>query len=128
MASEYWKLNGPQRFYYGPRLTEASGLTSEGLRGQYLSEAGTCPQCARPMAHVGLDFRAPKQSDVSGWEILKKLHEKGFSFFGCGCGSGYTAPSKSRDLPEFFASLSHRKRLSKGQQLLAKIEAKRVGN
>ena len=62
----------------------------------------SCPQCARPMANMGLDFRAPRKTDVEAWEVLSFLYEKGFAFHGCGCNAGcYVPPKKRRDIPAF---------------------------
>lgn len=61
-----------------------------------------CPQCARPMADMGKDFRAPKKTEIEAWEVLAFLYDRGFSFHGCGCDAGgYIPPRKRRHIPAF---------------------------
>jgi|KBSSwiStaDraftv2_1062776.scaffolds.fasta_scaffold939240_2 hypothetical protein len=61
-----------------------------------------CPECAQPMANMGLDFRAPKKTDVEAWEVLALLYEQGHAFRGCGCDAGgYIPPKRLRDIPAF---------------------------
>lgn len=80
-----------------------------------------CPDCARPMADMGLDFRAPSREDQEAWRILEVLYENGFSFHGCGCGTGLIPPQTLRELPGWLAG--HRRR-SEGEALLEKIQAR----
>lgn len=54
------------------------------------SKAAICPQCARPMADMGLDFQLPKKSDLKAWKASQMLWEVGETFHGCGCsGPGF---------------------------------------
>lgn len=49
-----------------------------------------CPQCAGPMADMGLDFAPPKQRDARAWQVLAALWTSGHTFHSCGCeGPGY---------------------------------------
>jgi hypothetical protein len=49
-----------------------------------------CPQCAGPMADMGLDFAPPPMQDRKAWQVLEWLYEVGETFHSCGCqGPGY---------------------------------------
>lgn len=77
-----------------------------------------CPQCGEPMADMGHDFKAPKQSDVKQWEKIRILYNNGFTFHSCGCtGPGYR-PEKLNEVKNF---LMEKKNKSKGELLLEKI-------
>ena len=78
-----------------------------------------CPDCARPMVDMGLDFKAPPRSDSVAWQILETLHSHGFNFQGCGCYVGFKPPKTLRELPRWLES--HRC-LSEGETLLRKID------
>ena len=49
-----------------------------------------CPDCGGYMANLGLDFKAPKKSQIKEWRIVESLFRIGKSFSSCGCnGIGY---------------------------------------
>jgi hypothetical protein len=73
-----------------------------------------CPQCAQPMANMGLDFRAPKKTEVEAWKVLDFLYERNFAFRGCGCDAGgYIPPKRVRDIPAFLDAHHRGRRLPK---------------
>lgn len=75
--------------------------------------AAPCPQCRTPMAEVGKDFEAPRQSDVGRWEVAELLHQHGIRLAG--------GPNpRPADLKELEAWLSTRTG-SEGERLLRKI-------
>ena len=52
------------------------------------SQSGkTCPRCQQGLTGVGIDFRAPKKTDVRGWarseRIYQELQRKGLTFSYC---------------------------------------------
>jgi len=100
------------------------GIDYAGLKKAYIDEVSTCPECGSAMAAMGLDFKAPRQSDAEAWEIIREMHAHGFDFRSCGCGPGYGAPRKLSELPEFLEPSSHRRR-SAGERLLAGIAERR---
>jgi DNA-directed RNA polymerase subunit RPC12/RpoP len=60
-----------------------------------------CPQCGEPMAAMGLDFKAPRQSDVKQWRKVELLYRNGFAYHSCGCnGPGYR-PRTLSEVPAF---------------------------
>jgi len=70
--------------------------TLDEIRNEYLEKISICPDCGGKMAHMGLDFRAPKKSDIQAWEAAKGLYEIGMSFISCGCdGPGYIPTDRS---------------------------------
>ena len=83
-----------------------------------------CPDCGRPMADMGLDFKPPKQTDVEHWEVVARLYRRGFAYHSCGCvGPGYR-PTRRVDVPGFLES--HRNR-SQGELLATKFAARAGG-
>ncbi len=78
-----------------------------------------CPQCGKPMADMGRDFKAPKNKDLKQWKKVQILYEHGFTFHSCGCcGPGFR-PSELKDVWRFIES---QKPMSEGEILLRKIE------
>jgi len=81
-----------------------------------------CPDCSRPMADMGLDFKAPAKADLGAWRVMEALHANGFSFRGCGCSVGFKPPRTLREMPHWLERhRSHRA----GELLLKKFEARR---
>jgi hypothetical protein len=97
------------------------GITYEEIKEQYFADVSCCPECGGTMAAMGLDFKAPKHTDVEAWEIVAKLYEKGFAFKGCGCYVGYDPPTK---LSELDAWLGKHMKKSEGEKLLEVIVKK----
>jgi hypothetical protein len=52
-----------------------------------------CPQCAQPMADLGLDFRPPPQTARKAWSAIASLWRIGITFHSCGCGGPGWRPS-----------------------------------
>jgi hypothetical protein len=81
-----------------------------------------CPECGRPMADMGLDFKPPRRNDVEHWEVVAFLFRRGFAYHSCGCsGPGYR-PSRWRDVPGFLEAHHCQ---SAGELLAAKFEARK---
>ena len=77
-----------------------------------------CPECGKPMADMGHDFKAPKATDVAQWKKVQLLFNAGFAFYSCGCcGPGY----RPRELKEVEAFIRSKKSLSEGELLLKRI-------
>ena len=76
-----------------------------------------CPECHGAMQNMGLDFKAPRQSDVKQWKKVAILFRHGFAYHSCGCGPG-PRPAALRDVPAFLAE--HRSQ-SAGEKLLQRI-------
>ncbi len=60
-----------------------------------------CPQCAVPMADLGLDFRAPPMSARKRWETIASLWRAGITFHSCGCGGPGWRPATPTALRAF---------------------------
>jgi len=60
-----------------------------------------CPQCKSPMHDMGLDFKAPKQTDVEQWKKVEALHGHGYTYHSCGCNGPGPRPSSLKDVPAF---------------------------
>jgi DNA-directed RNA polymerase subunit RPC12/RpoP len=79
-----------------------------------------CPQCGQPMHDMGINFKAPRQSDVKQWHKVERLHRAGFRF------SGYTffgkrPPCRLNQVEDYIED--HRPK-AKGEQLLDQIDEK----
>ena len=76
-----------------------------------------CPECGQPMHDMGLDFKAPRQSDVKQWKKVRLLFENGFTYHSCGCcGPGYR-PNTVKEAEVFIHESTP---LSEAQKLLKK--------
>jgi hypothetical protein len=85
-----------------------------------------CPNCGGEIHGMGLDFKAPKQSDKAAWKAAEILHTGGIDYHSCGCsGPGYR-PRKPREVDGFLNGQAQRQ-ANEGQKLLAKIERQTRG-
>ena len=82
-----------------------------------------CPDCGRPMADMGLDFKAPKRRETEHWAVVEHLFRHGFAYHCCGCGGPGYRPSRWEDVPAFIAS--HRCQ-SPGELLASRFAARGV--
>jgi NAD-dependent SIR2 family protein deacetylase len=76
-----------------------------------------CPQCRKPMADMGLDFRAPRQNDHKQWRKVALIYRHGITFHGCGCGGD----ERPATLAEARVFVENRRRTTAGSQLLRRI-------
>ena len=54
------------------------------------------------MADMGMDFEAPKKSEIKKWEHLILLYSVGITFHSCGCsGPGYIPNTTERLITHF---------------------------
>lgn len=61
-----------------------------------------CPECSELMADMGMDFKAPKKSDLQAWKHLKNLYQVGIVFHSCGCtGPGYVPRDNAELIAHF---------------------------
>ena len=73
-----------------PRLEKAAGTTLKILWAEHHHLVRTCPQCSRPMAHLGLDFKPPRKQAKRAWARIESIHLLGYHWQTCGCdGPGY---------------------------------------
>ncbi len=78
-----------------------------------------CPQCRKPMADMGHDFKPPRTDDLQQWKNVQLLFEAGFSYHSCGsCGPGY----RPSDLKEVTAFIESQRDPSEGELLLKRIK------
>ena len=72
---------------------------------------------------MGLDFRAPKHSDIKQWKKAEILYRNGITFHSCGCdGPGYR-PKRLDEVERFLAASEEvNRRKSEGEKLLEKID------
>ena len=61
-----------------------------------------CPDCGNLMAHIGMDFKAPKKDDVKEWRHIERLYSVDITFHSCGCsGPGYIPNTKEKLIAYF---------------------------
>ena len=77
-----------------------------------------CPQCRKPMANMGHDFKAPKHSDIKQWKKVKILYQEGITYHSCGCGGPGYRPKSLREVNEF---LDNRFEPNEGKRILKRI-------
>jgi hypothetical protein len=73
------------------------------------------------MYSMGLDFRAPKQTDFKQWKKVRVLFAHEIAFHSCGCGAGHR-PRAFKDAPEF---LEREQPKSPGQRFLERVSHRR---
>ena len=69
--------------------------------GEFDRDSAKCPQCQAPMNNMGLDFRAPRQTDKEQWRKVELLFRNGINFSSCGCSGPGFVPARLRDVPQF---------------------------
>ena len=79
----------------------------------------TCPQCGSLMHNMGLDFKAPRQTDVKQWQKVEVLFQHGFTFHSCGCCGPGLRPAELKEVEAFLADHLPR---SEGEKLLQRID------
>jgi hypothetical protein len=83
-----------------------------------------CPECGTPMHDMGLDFKAPRQSNVKQWKKVELLYSHGFVYHSCGCcGPGYR-PARLNQVEVFIAE---KVSLSEAERLLEAYANRRKG-
>ncbi|HZS06956.1 MAG TPA: hypothetical protein VFD58_19125 [Blastocatellia bacterium] len=99
---------------------ERNGFGGEEYKQKYGEHRKVlCPECHRPMADLGLDFKAPKKMDVKQWQKVEILYNHGFTYHSCGCCGPGLRPAELRDVEAF---LHDKLPESDGEKLLKKIE------
>src|SRR4026208_2377632 len=62
-----------------------------------------CPECGTLMQNMGLDFKAPRQSDIRQWKKVALLFAHGYAYHSCGCSGPGPRPALLREVPQFLA-------------------------
>ncbi len=71
----------------------------------HLGKESKCPDCGELMANMGLDFEAPKKTNVKAWKHLSSLYETGITFHSCGCGGPGYVPRDQQELIDHFTEI-----------------------
>jgi hypothetical protein len=77
------------------------------------------------MHSLGLDFKAPKQSDVEQWAKVELLHRNGYDFGSCGCSGPGPRPERLRDVGPFLVEQERLRREAERTHRLAAAEEER---
>jgi hypothetical protein len=110
------------KYWQWEPIDETAFTTKQKL--EHVPREIVCPDCKQPMVDMGLDFKAPPKSDIQQWEIMRALHEHGFTFHGCGCFVGFKPPKTLREVPEW---IENHRRKSEGEKLLEKYNSRASG-
>lgn len=60
-----------------------------------------CPQCGERMKDMGLDFKAPRQTDREQWKKVELLFANGYKFSSCGCNGPGPRPARPKEVAAF---------------------------
>ncbi len=71
------------------------------LEEEYRNATHNCPECGEQMIDMGLDFKAPKQSDVKAWRTLQGMYRVGHAFHTCGCNGPGWIPKSTADYHKY---------------------------
>ncbi len=116
LINRNWACFSCRKFYKSPH-------------GEVRREAANCPQCRAPLNNMGLDFRAPRQTDVEQWRKVELLFQNGINFSSCGCGGPGFRPARLREVPNFLAqrerNLAHWQRQSRIEERAAQLQSRR---
>jgi len=129
----YWQLVKSIRWKNKKRkeVEERFNTTLEKIKTEYFEEISICPDCGGRMANMGLDFRAPKKTDIQAWQAVKGLFVTGRSFLTCGCdGPGFIPANRSEYkaclkemLSQYKETLQSWKKYNKEYKVENRIEA-----
>ena len=72
-------------------------ITLDVIESTYRNSTHKCPECSEPMIDMGLDFKAPRQSDAKAWRNLHGMYRVGHTFHTCGCDRPGWIPVSSSD-------------------------------
>lgn len=77
------------------------GVRLSDLEAEYRDAAHNCPDCNQPMIDMGLDFKAPRQSDEKAWRTLLGMFRVGHVFHTCGCDGPGFVPKSAADYRQY---------------------------
>lgn len=60
-----------------------------------------CPECSEELHDMGRNFRPPKKLDKNSWEVVRRLYQAGFRFFGSGSHSDPDLPTMLSEVEQF---------------------------
>lgn len=83
------------------RMESEFGVRLSDLECEYASNAFLCPECKKPMANMGLDFKPPTKTDASTWRSFKTMFRVGHCFHTCGCNGIGLIPQSHSDLKSY---------------------------
>ena len=89
-----------------------------------------CPQCAGPMASMGLDFAPPPARDVGAWRVLADLWTIGETFHSCGCGGPGYRPRSPAAYADYLRAIEASHAATLGQwerQTIPDVDPARAG-
>ena len=84
------------------------------------------------MHNMGLDFKAPKQTDVEQWKKVEILFNRGYNYHSCGCSGPGPRPARLKDVPTFLEeqkqAAAEWRRQQRISERAAELKAKRKKN
>lgn len=82
---------------------EEFGLRLADLEAEYHSTR-KCPECREEMADLGLDFKAPRQTDKKAWAIIQGMYRAGHEWRTCGCDGPGWIPTTPQEYQRYLTS------------------------
>lgn len=110
VASRYDQL------YRAKKTAETSEELAQ-LEAKYYERVQVCPDCRGQMADLGMDFKAPKRSDVKEWKIVASMYRMGHRFQTCGCDGPGFIPSAPHEHKRYLEKIKgvYQRRLAEHQ-------------
>lgn len=84
-----------------------------------------CPECGRSMKNMGLDFKAPRQSDIRQWKKVELLFAYGYNYSSCGCNGPGPRPATLKEVPAFLEEEKRQKAEWERQREIAERASER---
>lgn len=80
------------------------GHRLDDLQEEYRKASHKCPECKNEMIDMGLDFKAPRQSNAKAWKTLLGMFHVGHAFHTCGCDGPGWIPKSTGEYRNYLAS------------------------
>lgn len=77
------------------------GVSLSELESRYREIGFNCPECKRPMANLGRDFKAPRMSNARAWKAIRSVYRLGHTFQTCGCNGPGFIPATEHEYREY---------------------------
>jgi hypothetical protein len=97
---------------------EQLGLRLKDLLSEYREAVFKCPNCGKPMADLGRDWRPPRRTDIKAWRTLASVFKMGHAFHSCGCDGPGFIPATPTEYKQYL-----RERLDEAKRALKQWEA-----
>jgi hypothetical protein len=107
-------------------LSNDKQMELDEINRDYYDREIKCPECGSLMADLGLDFKAPRKTDIKHWKIIEGLYTIGYSFHSCGCSGPGFIPKDKIAYREYLSSVltDYRDQLIRARNMESQIKDK----